>query len=161
MSRKKRLYFETEETQTTIKKRKGWIEIDMDYTQFYECLGKVIASLNSLMSIKLLCWGFTEINKQNMFTFNETKLNEFNKWLVDNGGEPYNKRSVYNSLKELVDIKVFIKWSNSSYQINPMFIWSDAVEKRLEHLKDMKKFEEFMVEEEKVLPGLSFYTRVE
>lgn len=148
MGRKKRLYFETEEITTT--KKKGWIEVDLDYTQFYECLGKSIASLNSIMSVKLLCWSFSQINKENMFAINDLKMEEFNAWLKLNGGVEYNKRSIYNALKELINKKIVIKWSNGSYQLNPVHIWSDTIHKRLEHLKEKGMYNQYELLEEPI-----------
>jgi hypothetical protein len=149
MARKKRIYFQTEETVTT--KKKGWVEIDLDYTQFYECLGKTIATLNSIMSVKLLCWSFSQINKENMFSFNDEMINDFNRWLEDNGGTSYNNRSVYNALKELIDKKIVIKWSRGSYQLNPIYIWSDSIEKRIKHLQEKGMYDQYeLIEEPRV-----------
>lgn len=147
MTRTKRIYFETEKT--TVTKTKGWVEIDLDYTQVYKSLGdKCIASLDSILAVKLMFWAFTQINDENMFTFNDHKIEEFNQWLEENKGKRYNKRSVYIALKELITKGIVIKWSNGSYQLNPVFIWTDAIEKRINHLKDLGKFNEFQLIEE-------------
>lgn len=143
MARTKRIYFETSETIT--KTKKSWIEIDLDYTQFYTALGGVFAKCESMISIKLTCWAFSEINKENMFTFNNKKIAEFNRWIVGHGGKPYNERSVYTGLKELINLKVVLKWSNGAYQLNPAFIWSDITEKREKHLQELEKYTDFEI----------------
>jgi hypothetical protein len=151
MSRTKRIYFETEEVTTT--KKKGWVEIDLDYTQFYNSLGKTICKIDSILAVKLLCWSFTQISNQNMFTINELKIKEFDRWLVANGSKSYNSRSAYIALKELIDKRIVIKWSNGSYQLNPVFIWSDSIDKRIEHLKELGKYDHFeLIEETKETP---------
>jgi len=139
--RKTRLYFETTETVTKIKK--GWVEVDLDYTQIYLTLSNVVAKLNSLASVKLLFWAFHQISKENMFSFNQSKIIEFNKWLENNNSKPYNERTMYNALKELIENGIVIKWSNGSYQLNPKFIWTDSIEKRIEHLKQLGKFDSY------------------
>ncbi|MCS7317121.1 MAG: hypothetical protein NZZ41_02210 [Candidatus Dojkabacteria bacterium] len=148
MGRTRRIYFETE--RTTITRTKGWVEIDLDYTQFYDSLGKTICTIDSMLAVKLLCWLFTQINESNMFTFNDLKIDEFNRWLKDNKSKVYNKRSVYVALKELITKKIVLKWSNGSYQLNPIFIWSDTIENRIKHLEQLGRYNEFELIEENV-----------
>jgi hypothetical protein len=133
--RTKRIYFETEET--TIKKKKGWIDIDIDFIKLYMSLTKIIVNLKGMATVKLLCWTFSQVNGENMFSFNKTKIKEFNKYLENNNSEPYNERSVYNALKELVDNNIVIKWSNGSYQLNPNYLWTNGEVERVESIKGL------------------------
>ena len=65
------------------------VEIELDYTQFYHSLSKTLVQLDSLLSVKLLCWCFVEMSDKNMFTFNDLKAESLNDWLKKNNSKVY------------------------------------------------------------------------
>ena len=141
-SNKKRLFFETEEV-TTVKK-KGWIDIELDYTQFYTNISKLILKIDDKWAIKYLFWIVPYCNEQNMIPHSEAMIQKFIKWLSENGIEkPPSIKSVRDAITQLVKTEIFVKHAQNSYQLNPLFLWSDSIDKRINHLKELGKYDHF------------------
>lgn len=149
-SRKKRIYFETEEVVTTKTKRKGWIEIELDYTQIYNNIASLILHINDKWAVRYLFWIIPQCNENNMIPHSTITIKQFQEWLGKNGFDVIPSiKTIRDAVTELVKNKIFIKYTNNSYQLNPLFIWSDETNKRIEHIKQLGAFEEgvYLVEE--------------
>jgi hypothetical protein len=132
MARKKRIYFETEEIVTT--KKKGWIEIDLDYTQVYHTMFEYTKNLKNKYCRLYIDWIISKADHNNMVPHNPDIIKQF----VSEFKEPPSAGTVRNAISELVKNKIFIKHSNNSYQLNPAILWGDEVAKRIEHVKAMR-----------------------
>jgi hypothetical protein len=151
-TRKKRIYFETEETETVVKKKKGWIEIELDYTQFYHNIAPFILNLKDKWSINYLLWIIPKCNDENMIPHSSMIIKEFLKYLSQNKIEKIpSEKTIRDCITELVKNKIFLKHGNSCYQLNPLILWSVDTEKRIEHLKELGKYQDFdLIEEPEV-----------
>lgn len=130
----KRLYFETEKTIVT--KTKGWIDVEMDYIQVYKNVFYHTKNLKSKYGLQYLMWIMGKANDDNMIPHNEDLLIEFCNEFED----APSLGTVRNAISELVKKKIFIKYTNSSYQLNPLIFWSDDTKKRLNHIVESNKF---------------------
>ena len=131
MTKKKRIYFETEEVVKTT--RKGYVEIDADYTQVYHSIFSHTKNLKNKFCLHYLLWVISKSNADNMIPHNKWMIKEFAKEFKS----PPAEGTIRNAITELVKNKLLIKYSNSSYQLNPAILWSDDTAKRVEHIKSM------------------------
>lgn len=139
----RRVYFETQETVTTT--RKGWFEIETDYTQVYHNIFKYTKNLKSKYGMHYLHWIMDKANDFNMVPHNEKVIEEFCREFEDRPS----KGTVRNAISELVKAGIFIKYSNSSYQLNPVIFWTQEIKERFGHIRDMRVFPGLVLLEEK------------
>lgn len=124
----KRYYFETEETKVT--KKKGYIEIEENYTQVYDNLLKLTFNMKSITEIQLLFYLCTHSNDQGIFNNNQLLLENFNKESPSTISRP----TFYTALQNLCNNKIIIKLTKGQYQLNPLVIWRDSLSNREEHI---------------------------
>lgn len=132
---KKRFYFETEETIT--KKKKGWIEIDMDFTQIYTCFSEISAYINSPTSWKLLFWLLSHgTNKNNVVTTSKEVYLRFNKYLKDRCERcEIAYRTFGDSVAELLAAKALTRIGRGQYYLNPHIFWKQDKKDRIKFIE--------------------------
>lgn len=135
----KRYYFETEETK--IVKKKGWVEIDTDFTQVYTCFKEISKDINSPTTWKLLFWLLSEkINKQNGFITDKGMFDHFNAYLSADCADCGISRTTFqNSIKELVDCKAITQINKSHYYFSPYIFWKDSKDERKQFIEAENK----------------------
>jgi hypothetical protein len=134
----KRIYFET--TETTVKNKKGFIEIDTDFTQVYDCFNKVCVHMKSITAVKLLFWLLAhEANKSNGIRSGNEIYLKFIKYLQDEGAEIVTERTFQNCFDELCNIKALTKISRGQYYFNPHIFWRDEKGERVNFITDEAK----------------------
>jgi len=132
----KRFYFETEETHTT--KKKGWIEIDMDFTQVYHCFSKIAPKVKSATTFKLLFWLLAnKTDDYNGIDASTHSFNEFNKHLETECGLycTITYRTFSNCIQELKDAGALTKVGKGHYYANPSMFWKLDKDERIGMLK--------------------------
>lgn len=133
---KRRFYFETEET--TVKKRRGWIEIEMDFTQIYDGISELSPYINSPTSWKLLFWLVThEMNKSNVVSTSKAIWEKFQKYLKSKCGEECSVgyRTFNSAIEELVKANVLTKTGRGQYYFNPHIFWKHDKKNRLDFIQ--------------------------
>lgn len=134
----KRIYFETTETKTVNKK--GWIEIDTDFTQIYNCFSHISDKINSATSYKLLFWLLAnETNNSNGICTNKAIFGKFNLYL---GKNSVSEKTFYNCIDELVQSGALTKVTKGQYYFNPYIFWKDDKSARVEFIEDEAKFKQ-------------------
>lgn len=143
MNMAKRIYFET--TETTVKNKKGWIEIDTDFTQVYDCFGKIAIQLKSITSIKLLFWLLAhEVNKSNGFSSGISVYDKFTKYLIKEGGVSITERTFFRCFDELEKAKAITKVGRAQWYFNPYVFWRDKKAERLNFITDEAKENKYL-----------------
>lgn len=132
MGNTKRIYFQTEKTVVT--KTKGWIDIETDYTQIYHNIFLHTKNLKSKYCLHYLLWIMTRLGKENMIPHNEYVLQEFCNEFEDKPSIG----TVRNAITELIKAKLILKFSNTSYAMNPVVFWGEDINKRIEHIKHLE-----------------------
>lgn len=135
----KRIYFEKKEVKIT--RVKGYMEYDTDFTQFYHSFQKLIVKFKSIAEVSVLFHYCMECDKGGMITTSEADYNKFIKKQEEIGGHPINRITFAKCIRNLTDNKIFIKVSRGVYQLNPMLIWNDSIEKRKEVIEDISHSE--------------------
>lgn len=135
----KRIYFET--TETITRQQKGWVEVDTDFTQVYNCFKQISKQIHSPTSWKLLFWLLSEeANKQNGFRTDKDVFERFNKYLSSDCESCKISRTTFqNSINELVRCKSITLVSKGFYYFSPYIFWKDDKEKRLEFIQGEAK----------------------
>lgn len=139
----KRVYFER--TEVTTKHQKGWIEIDTDFTQVYDCFSKISARLKSISSMKLLFWLLShEANKSNGISSGKPVFERFNKYLVAEGTEAIAERTFQSCFEELTEVRALTRIGRGAYYLNPYVFWRDDKKARVDFLTDEAKESKFL-----------------
>ncbi len=134
----KRIYFET--TETVTKNSKGWVEIDTDFTQVYDCFSKLSVKLKSIVSVKLLFWLLShEANKSNGISSGQHVYDKFVKYLIDEGSTDIAMRTFKSSFEELTTIGVLTRVGRGHYYLNPYVFWRDDKKERINFIMDENK----------------------
>ncbi len=139
----KRIFFET--TETTVKNKKGYIEIDTDFTQVYDCFSKLSVKLRSITSVKLLFWLLShEANKNNGISSGKQVFARFLKYLKSEGADTISERTFQSSFEELTSIKALTRVGKGQYYLNPYVFWRDDKSERISFITDEAKDKKFI-----------------
>ena len=138
----KRIYFET--TETIVKNQKGWIEIDTDFTQVYDCFSEICTQLKSVTAVKLLFWLLShEANKSNGIRSGKAVYDNFQKHLLEKGQQGVTERTFQNCFEELTTIKALTRVGKGMYYFNPYVFWRDDKMERIKFITDEAKEQKF------------------
>ena len=140
----KRLYYET--TEVITRKKKGWIEVDTDFTQVYDCFKEISKNINSPTSWKLLFWLLSEeANKQNGFRTGKATYQRFNAYLSKDCKKcGISNATFYNSINELEKCKAITQFGRGFYYFSPYIFWKDEKTKRDEFIHLEAKENKFL-----------------
>jgi hypothetical protein len=148
----KRVYYEVEKKIETISK-KGYVEVDDNYTQMYDSLSKLSFKMKSLVENQFLFFACTHANDEGVFLSDERMFNRFNKYAEENGGKSVNRATFTRSIQNLTESKIFIKLNRGQYQLNPFLLWRDSVTERtnvLTTICESKDKEKYMLNEPEI-----------
>lgn len=137
---KKRYYYE--KTETTTINRKGYIEVDNDYTQLYNCFTKVAAKITSANTFKLLFWLLAnKVSDSNGINCSMHSYKEYNQYLKEHCGDDceINYRTFLRSIKDLKESGALTQVGKGHYYANPYMFWQEEVTKRTELLLEEAK----------------------
>src|SRR5690554_417322 len=116
----KRHWFQTEETKTITTVRKGWVEIDEDFTQVYDSFLTLSKVLQYKISWQLLFWLFKEMNDNNGIQIGKPTFDNFNKFLRINCEDCEISRPTFDrAVNDLMNAKVLTKVGKGFYYLNP------------------------------------------
>lgn len=125
----KKVYFNT--TETVVRKRKGWVEVDTDFTQVYDCFSHVVMKIKSLTTIRLLFWLLSkEMGRGNAIHSGRIVYDRFVGDLEQQRGERVTLRGYTKCFKELVGLGLLTKTGRGYYYFNPRVFWRDGKESR-------------------------------
>ena len=139
----KRIYFEDETT--TVRKRKGYVEVDTDFTQVYDCFSKLSAKIKSIVTVKLLFWLLShEANKSNGISSGKHVYAKFIDYLRKEGGGEVTERTFQSCFEELTSIGAITKVGRGQYYFNPYVFWRDDKKDRIDFIIDEKKEKKYI-----------------
>jgi len=132
--RKKRIFFETEEI--IHKTKRGYIDLDTDYFQFYSIAFHYLASLSNNCAKDFILWVMSRVDDNNEFSYNHEMFADFTADLQKIfRPKTYSENTLHVSLRELVDNKVLSRIGRGRYKVNPRLFWSDDTSKRIDAIK--------------------------
>jgi hypothetical protein len=130
----RRVYFNTEQTTTVV--RKGYIEIDEDFTQVYESFSSIAIKIHSGNSWKLLFWMLSNSSQENGIQVSNRSFEKFNNFIKDSGADIISKPTYYRCVKELVEAGAITQVGKGHYYMNPYAFWKDDKNKRITFITD-------------------------
>ena len=133
MSRKRRVFFETREV--IQKTRKGYIDLEMDYFQFYNVAFSYVASLSSNCAKDFILWIMGKVDDNNRFKYSKELYAKFNADLaLIPKPKEYAESTMNMALMELVKSGIIYRSSRGEYTVNPKLFWSDEVSQRVKKI---------------------------
>lgn len=135
MVKKKRIFFETEEV--VRKTRKGYIDLETDYFQFYSIAFYHLASLTNNCAKDFILWVMGQVDNENKFVYSKDMFRQFMQALERiQRPKSYNEMYMFAALKELTELQILTKLpGRGNYQVNPKLFWSDDTSKRISAIK--------------------------
>lgn len=130
----KRIYFNTEKTITVTKK--GYFEIDEDFTQVYKSFVKIALKINGGTSWKLLFYLLAEANTMNGVIVSSKGHLKFSSYLKQNNSQEISIATYYRCIEELCSAGALTKYSKGHYYLNPYIFWQSDKKQRVEFLQD-------------------------
>jgi len=142
--RPKRIWFEKEETK--IVKTKGYVDIDRDYTQVYNCFSNISMKIQSASTFKVLFWLLAhKTSDSNGIDTSIQSHREFIQHLQRVNPElDMTYRTFSRSIRELFEAGALTKVGRGHYFANPYLFWKDEVEKRDELIRLETKDGEYL-----------------
>lgn len=150
MSKRRRIFFETQEV---IKKTKrGYVDLEMDYFQFYNAAFSHIASLSSNCSKDFILWIMGRVDDNNRFKYSKDMLNEFNEALSKiPKPKNYAESTMNAALRELAEHHIIIRASRGEYTVNPKLFWTDEISQRIKSIQGMEQEQRRLPERDALL----------
>lgn len=137
MPKRKRIFFETEEV--IRKTKRGFIDLETDYFQFYSAAFRFIASLQRSVSKDFILWIMAKVDDNNEFNYNSKMFDDF---IADLSQIPtpktYGIDALNQGLIELREHGLIQRMSRGHYRVNPRMFWSDDVSKRITAIRNIE-----------------------
>lgn len=138
----------TKTMKTTIKKERisidritESIEVDVDFTQIYNCFSLLSFRLTSGTSFQLFFFILKNMDKDNIVSIDKDfKDSFFSLYKLVSGKKPVTEQSFYNALRDLINADVAKplngKKGRGTYFINPYAVWKSDKDQRISYLKE-------------------------
>lgn len=135
--KRRRVFFETQEV--VQKTKQGYVDLDMDYFQFYNAAFNQVASLSSSCSKDFILWVMGRVSEDNGFAYSNRMYAEFNKALGSIARpKSYSESTLKAAIRELTDVGIIIRISRGVYRVNPKLFWSSDVADRVRSVKEIE-----------------------
>lgn len=139
----KRLYYQ--KNTTTVTQEKGYIEIDSDFSQVYDCFSRISLRFKSVVSVKLLFWLLShEANKNNGVQSGKPVYERFSKYLQEEGHDIIPMRTFKAAFEELYKTQTITRVGKGHYYLNPHLFWRDDKTERHQFIIDERKDGKFL-----------------
>jgi len=147
-----RFYFKTEEIVTT--QKKGYIEIEDNYTQLYDNVLDLTKKLSSLLDMQIFLYLSKNSNKLNVFNTNKLLQTQ----IQEDIGKEFNEQTFYKCIDRLCHSKLVVKLAKGQYQLNPLTVWRESQVDRktlIDAIIEGKQIESFNIVEEESIKYLT------
>ena len=135
MSNDRTARLSTKKERITIDRTTETVEVDLDFTQLYNCLFYLSMGIKTGSSFQILFFLLRVMGRDNQVTVNKKLLTQFYDICRQLGITPISEQTFYTSLKELQRAGVMSKLSRGTYFMNPYAMWKDEGNKRKDYLK--------------------------
>lgn len=137
MPKRKRIFFETEEV--IRKTKRGYIDLETDYFQFYSAAFRFIASLQRNISKDFILWVMSKVDDNNEFVYDKKLFEAFAADLAEiPTPKMYGMDSLNQGLLELRDQGLIHRIGKGHYRVNPRMFWSDDISKRITAIQNIE-----------------------
>ena len=137
MTRKRRIFFETQEV--VRKTKRGYVDLEMDYFQFYNAAFSQVASLSSSCSKDFILWVMSHVNEDNGFIYSQQMFRQFNEDLAKiTKPKQYVESTMKMALRELTETGIINRIGRGEYKVNPRLFWTDETNERIKSIKEIE-----------------------
>lgn len=130
--------FSTKKIQKTIDATVDSVEIDLDFTQMYDCFLLLALGIKSVNSFQVLFFLSRITGRDNIVVVGQKALKEFNTHRQSVGLKDLSKQSFYNAINGLVSAGVMKKLpqNRGTYFLNPFAMWKADKKERIAYIKE-------------------------
>ncbi len=125
----------TKKEKITINRTVETVEIDLDFTQLYNCFFYLSMGIKKSSSFQVLFFLLRVMGRDNQVCINKNLFRQLGDTLISLGNKSMCEQVFYNALKDLQRAGVMTKLSRGIYFMNPYAMWKDDGSKRKDYLK--------------------------
>lgn len=125
----------TKKERITIDRTTETVEVDLDFTQLYNCFFYLSIGIKTASSFQVLFYLLRNMDRANHVTINKTLVEQFQSLRRQLGVKAVSEQTFYTALKELQRAGVLTKLNKGVYFLNPYAIWKDNGTTRKDYLK--------------------------
>lgn len=126
--------YSTKKEKVTIERSVDSVEVDLDFTQMYNCFMLLSFNISSASSFHILFFLLQQMNKDNIVLINGTMVTKFQEMCRQIGKKPISEQSFYKCTKDLKEAGVMEKLNKGQYIMNIYGMWKGDKAKRIEYL---------------------------
>jgi hypothetical protein len=125
----------TKKERITIDRTTETVEIDLDFTQMYNCFFYLSMGIKTASSFQILFFLLRNMSKDNQVSINKELLKQYSDICHQLGLVAVSEQTFYSALKELQRAGVMVKLSRGQYFMNPYAMWKENSKNRKEYLQ--------------------------
>lgn len=133
--------FSTKTVKKTIDATIESVEVDMDFTQLYDCFLTLAMGIKGTTNFQMFFFLLRVMGRDNIAVVGKRMLIQFNAHRVSRGQKPISEQALYTSIKALVKADAIRKMppNRGAYFINPFAAWKAGKTERIEYLREDSK----------------------
>ena len=130
--------FSTRKEKVEIDRTVDSVEIDLDFTQLYDCFLILAMGVKSTTAFQVMFYLLRVMGRDNNVVVNNRAVAGFNEQRTRTGQKPLSEQAFYRAVKALVTYGVMVKLppSRGMYFMNPFAMWKGKKEARIAYLRE-------------------------
>lgn len=125
----------TKKERITVDRTTETVEVDLDFTQLYNCFFYLSIGIKKAGSFQILFFLLRNMERDNQVAINQKLLGKYADLLKQLGKPPITDQAFYRSLTDLQRAGVMTKLSRGIYFLNPYAMWKDDTKSRKDYLQ--------------------------
>jgi len=129
--------FSTRKEKVEIDRTVDSVEIDLDFTQLYDCFLILAMGVKSTTAFQIMFYLLRIMGRDNNVMVNKRAVAGFNEQRIRTGQKPISEQAFYKATKALVKYGVMLKLppTRGMYFMNPFAMWKGDKQARIEYLR--------------------------
>lgn len=130
--------FSTRKEKVEIDRTVDSVEIDLDFTQLYDCFLVLAMGIKSTTAFQILFYMLRLMGRDNIVMVNKRSVAGFNQQRVLTGQKELSEQAFYKAVKGLVRYGVMNKMppTRGMYFMNPFAMWKGEKQTRIAYLRE-------------------------
>lgn len=129
--------FSTRKEKVEIDRTVDSVEIDLDFTQLYDCFLILAMGVKSTTAFQIMFYLLRIMGRDNNVMVNKRAVAGFNDQRIKTNQKPLSEQAFYKATKALVAYGVMVKLppTRGMYFMNPFAMWKGDKQARIEYLR--------------------------
>ena len=130
--------FSTRKEKVEIDRVVDSVEIDLDFTQLYDCFLILAMRIKSTTAFQILFYMLRVMGRDNIVMVNKRAVIGFNEQRTRTGQKSISEQAFYKAIKGLVRYGVMVKMppTRGAYFMNPFAMWKGEKSQRIAYLRE-------------------------